>query len=223
MFDSIAHRYDLLNHLLSAGIDRLWRKKAISLLAADSPATILDVATGTADLAIEALKLQPDAVIGIDISNEMLEIGREKVRRIGKADVIDLRQGASEKLPLADGSFDAAVVGFGVRNFEDLDIGLREIHRVLAPGGRLAVLEFSQPGGFPVKQVYDFYFKHVVPRVGKAVSRHETAYEYLNESVDAFPYGEAFLNVMGRAGFNERTAYPQTFGIASIYIGRKPV
>ena len=219
MFDSIAPRYDLLNHLLSLGIDKLWRKKAVSLIAPYGPRRILDVATGTADLAIEAATLNPDLVVGIDISPEMLDIGRRKVQRLGKSEMIELRQGASEDLPLADHSFDAAMVAFGVRNFENLQAGLREMHRVLAEGAPLVVLEFSHPSRFPVKQLYEFYFKHVVPRIGKAVSKHESAYEYLPESVEEFPFGQDFLREMRQAGFEDLSIRPVTFGIASIYFG----
>lgn len=220
MFDAIAHRYDFLNHLLSLGIDRLWRKRAVSLLRPDQPQTILDVATGTADLAIEALKLQPRRIVGVDIAEEMLAIGREKVARLGKSDVIELRRGASENLPLDDDTFDAAMVAFGVRNFEDLGAGLREIERVLRPGGPLVVLEFSHPTRFPVKQVYELYFRQVVPRVGRAVSKHSTAYDYLPESVEEFPFGPAFLEQMESAGFDDLRDIMLTFGIASIYYGR---
>lgn len=220
MFNAIAPRYDLLNHVLSLGIDRLWRKKAVSMLRSDRPRRILDVATGTADLAIEALGLNPDRIVGIDISEEMLEKGRVKVGKLGKADIIDLRLGASEELPLDDNSFDAAMVAFGVRNFENLRGGLEEIARVLVPGRPLVVLEFSHPSHFPVKQVYDFYFRHVVPRVGKAVSKNATAYEYLPESVEAFPHGSLFLGEMEASGFTDLRQQSLTFGIAALYYGR---
>jgi demethylmenaquinone methyltransferase/2-methoxy-6-polyprenyl-1,4-benzoquinol methylase len=221
MFDSIAPRYDLLNHLLSLGIDKLWRKKAVSLLAPHEPKRILDIATGTADLAIEASRLNPELVVGIDISPEMLEVGRQKVERLGKSQTIDLRLGASEDLPLEDASFDAALVAFGVRNFENLQAGLKEINRVLAPGAPLVVLEFSHPTRFPVKQFYEFYFRYIVPRIGKVVSKHDSAYEYLPESVEAFPFGDAFLAEMEQAGFEKLSARPVTFGIASIYYGAR--
>ena len=220
MFDSIAHRYDLLNRLLSAGIDTIWRKRAISMLAPHRPRRILDVATGTADLAIEALKLEPERIVGIDIAAEMLSLGREKVAKIGKSGVIDLRSGASENLPLNDDSFDAAMVAFGVRNFENLRAGLSEIARVLVPGAPLVVLEFSHPARFPVKQVYEFYFKQVVPRVGRAVSKHPSAYEYLPDSVEVFPYGDAFLEEMKACGFSDLRTESLTFGIAALYYGR---
>ncbi|MFV1981055.1 MAG: bifunctional demethylmenaquinone methyltransferase/2-methoxy-6-polyprenyl-1,4-benzoquinol methylase UbiE [Rhodothermia bacterium] len=220
MFDSIAHRYDLLNHLLSLGIDRLWRKKAVSMLKSERPRRILDVATGTADLAIEALRLNPERIVGIDISEKMLEKGRVKVANLGKAGIIDLRQGASENLPLDDNSFDAALVAFGVRNFENLRGGLEEIARVLAPGRPLVVLEFSHPSRFPVKQVYDFYFRHVVPHIGKAVSKNATAYQYLPESVNAFPHGRSFLDEMEASGFTDLRQESLTFGIAALYFGR---
>lgn len=220
MFDAIAHRYDLLNHLLSLGIDRLWRKKAVSLLLDDRPATILDVATGTADLAIEALRLDPGRIVGVDISEEMLENGRQKVEKLGKSDVITLVYGASEELPFSDATFDAAMVAFGVRNFEDLGRGLQEIGRVLKPGCPLVVLEFSHPRRFPIRQLYDFYFRRVVPLVGRLISKHATAYEYLPDSVGVFPYGQTFLDELSAAGFERLEMIPLTFGIASLYLGR---
>ncbi len=220
MFDAIAHRYDFLNHLLSFGIDRLWRRKAVSMLKKDAPRSILDVATGTGDLALRALSLSPEKIVGVDISEGMLEIGRQKIARRGAADVIEMRSGASEDLPLESDTFDAAMVAFGVRNFEDLEQGLREIGRVLRPGAPLVVLEFSHPARFPIKQLYGAYSRYVVPNVGKRVSKHEHAYKYLPDSVSVFPSGADFLNVMERCGFDGLEAHPLTFGIASIYFGR---
>lgn len=221
MFDEIAPRYDLLNRVLSFGIDVWWRKRAVALLAAaldGPPRRLLDVATGTADLAIEALSLGGE-VVGVDISEGMLRGGREKLRRKGLDDRGALVQGDAADLPFEDDVFDGALVAFGVRNFEDLQAGLEGIRRVLRPGAPLVVLEFSHPTAFPVKQGYEFYSKHVLPRVGRAVSGSSEAYEYLPESVAAFPDGEAFLAVMRAAGYRAPLAKPLTFGIVSLYRG----
>lgn len=220
MFDAIAPRYDLLNHLLSFGIDRLWRRKAVAMLKREAPKSILDVATGTADLAIRALTLSPERIVGVDISETMLKLGREKVAAIGADRVIELQTGAAENLPFDDGTFDAAMVAFGVRNFENLRAGLSEIRRVLRPGCLLVILEFSRPERFPIKQLYRFYFRHIVPRVGRSISRHEHAYQYLPDSVDAFPSGDDFLAEMAACGFEDRSVRGLTFGIASLYSGR---
>ncbi|MEM1269332.1 MAG: bifunctional demethylmenaquinone methyltransferase/2-methoxy-6-polyprenyl-1,4-benzoquinol methylase UbiE [Bacteroidota bacterium] len=220
MFDAIAPRYDMLNRALSMGIDRGWRKKAIARLRAEQPKRILDVATGTADLAIAAAGLEPDKVVGVDISEQMLEVGREKVRGRGLSEVVTLQRGDSEKLPFSDNQFDAALVAFGVRNFENLDRGLEQINRVLRPGSKLVVLEFSRPSVFPIKQLFGFYFKHVLPRIGGAVSKDKGAYQYLPDSVQTFPDGDAFLDRMHAAGFTNTEAERLTFGIASIYEGR---
>ncbi len=221
MFDDIAPRYDLLNRMLSFGVDQRWRDRAISELETDRPRRILDVATGTGDLAIKALAVDPEKVVGVDISEEMLERGRGKVRDLGLEDRIVLQKGDAEKLPFSDSQFEAAVVGFGVRNFEDLDRGLREILRVLTPGGRLVVLEFSHPSAFPIKHLYQFYSHVVLPFVGRVVSKNETAYRYLPASVDVFPSGNAFVERLREAGFVDATWRPLTFGIASLYSGRK--
>ncbi len=221
MFDSISPRYDLLNRLLSGGIDIYWRKKAIRKLAPAKPQLILDIATGTADLAIEALSLHPQKIIGVDISEGMLAFGRKKLEKMGLQNKIELRKGDSEALLFDDNTFDAAMVSFGVRNFENLDKGLADICRVLKPGGMLMVLEFSQPTAFPIKQLYAFYSKHILPRIGKVISKDSSAYDYLPESVKAFPYGEMFLQHMRRAGFSETHCEPLTFGICSIYTGKK--
>jgi demethylmenaquinone methyltransferase/2-methoxy-6-polyprenyl-1,4-benzoquinol methylase len=222
MFDAIAPRYDLLNRILSLGIDRSWRRKAVEMLREESPKRILDVATGTADLAIEALALDPKKIVGVDLSEEMLKIGRQKVEKLGETDRIQLRRGDSERLPFSDKQFDAALVAFGVRNFENLRKGLSEIARVLKPGGTLVVLEFSHPRAFPVKQLYQLYSKHVLPRIGNAVSKNDGAYRYLPDSVAAFPDGDAFLSEMKVAGFTDLRQKPLTFGIASLYKGRTP-
>jgi len=220
MFDAIAPRYDFLNHLLSFGIDRIWRRKAVAMLRADAPRTILDVATGTGDLAIRALKLGPEKIVGVDISEAMLERARAKIAGVGAGDIIEMRSGASEQLQFEDNSFDAAMVAFGVRNFENLRAGLSEIARVVRPGGPLVVLEFSRPRHFPIKQLYGLYFRYVIPNVGRTVSRHEHAYQYLPDSVGVFPTGNAFLEEMAATGFEDLRSKPLTFGIASLYFGR---
>ena len=221
MFDDIAPRYDLLNRVLSAGIDQRWRDAAIERLRAERPRRILDVATGTADLAVKALKLEPEKVVGVDISEAMLEKGREKVRRLGVEERIELRLGDAEKLPFSDSQFDAVLVAFGVRNFENLDQGLREIRRVLTPGGRLVVLEFSHPTAFPIKQFYQFYSHVILPFVGRVVSKNDAAYRYLPASVDVFPSGENFLSRLRAAEYGAEEWEPLTFGIASLYSARK--
>ena len=220
MFDAIARRYDLLNRVLSAGIDQRWRKRAVSLLATENPKRILDIATGTADLAIQAMSLKPEQVVGVDISEEMLAVGREKVEKLGLSGVISLESGDAENLQFEDGSFDAILVAFGVRNFGDLGKGLAEMKRVLRSGGVAVVLEFSQPTAFPIKQVYGWYSAHVLPRIGGAISGDAGAYRYLPDSVAAFPDGEQFLARMNDAGFVEARAERLTFGIASLYVGR---
>ena len=224
MFDEIAPRYDLLNRVLSFGTDVWWRRRAVASLGeglgAHRPDRLLDVATGTADLAIEALKLGPREVVGVDISDGMLGVGRAKLRAKGLDRRITLVQGDAADLPFEAASFDGALVAFGVRNFEDLAVGLAGIRRVLRPGAPLVVLEFSQPTAFPVRQGYAFYSKHVLPRIGAAVSGSAEAYEYLPESVAAFPAGEAFLSVFRSAGFRDVEARPLTFGIVSLYRGR---
>ncbi|MBL7838449.1 MAG: bifunctional demethylmenaquinone methyltransferase/2-methoxy-6-polyprenyl-1,4-benzoquinol methylase UbiE [Bacteroidetes bacterium] len=221
MFDSISKRYDFLNHFLSLGIDKLWRKKAVNYLKQDKPKLILDVATGTADLAIECLKLNPDKVIGVDLSEGMLSMGRKKLKASGQDARIELRKGDSEKLLFDDHTFDACTVGFGVRNFENLDKGLTEIFRVLKPGAKLVVLEFSKPRTFPVKQVYNLYFNTILPLWGRYISRSNSAYSYLPESVKHFPDGQDFLNHLEQVGFRDMKMQALSFGICSIYVGTK--
>ncbi|MEM9831804.1 MAG: bifunctional demethylmenaquinone methyltransferase/2-methoxy-6-polyprenyl-1,4-benzoquinol methylase UbiE [Bacteroidota bacterium] len=221
MFNNISRRYDLLNHLLSLGIDIYWRKQAIKLLKPHQPKQILDIATGTADFAIEALALNPDKVIGVDISEGMLAMGHKKLKRRQLDDRIELQLGDSEGLRFNDNVFDAAIVAFGVRNFETLHDGLKDIFRVLKPGGRLVVLEFSKPTRFPMKQLYNFYFKNILPLIGKVISKDQSAYTYLPESVQAFPDGQAFLQALQRAGYTETRCKALTFGISSIYTGKK--
>lgn len=221
MFNRISGRYDFLNHFLSLGIDILWRKKAIRLLKDTHPKQILDVATGTGDFAIEALALNPDRVIGVDISEGMLDVGRAKLtqRKLDKR--IELRTGDSENLPFEDNIFDAVIVAFGVRNFENLEAGLKEMHRVLKPGGTVVILEFSKPSKFPMKQLYNAYFTAILPTVGRLISRDDSAYRYLPESVQAFPDGNDFLNVLSGTGFKNPKCDPLTFGISSLYWGSK--
>lgn len=220
MFDDIAGKYDLLNHLLSLGIDRLWRRKAVRIIGTNTKnPRILDVATGTGDLAIACLKLNPVKVTGIDISEKMLAEGREKLIRKGLASRIELIYGASENIAFNEGSFDVVTSAFGVRNFSDTLKGLTEMHRVLTPAGMIMVLEFSRPVHFPLKQLYLFYFKKVLPLVGKIVSGSRNAYNYLPESVMKFPDNEAFLDLLGRAGFIRVSQIKLSGGIASIYTG----
>jgi demethylmenaquinone methyltransferase / 2-methoxy-6-polyprenyl-1,4-benzoquinol methylase len=221
MFDNISHRYDFLNHFLSLGIDKSWRKKAIRILEPLHPQYILDVATGTGDFALQALALKPKKITGIDISEGMLEIGRKKVRDRNLSAIIDLIHGDSENLPFEENKFDAVTVAFGVRNFENLKRGMLEICRVLKPGGTLVVLEFSKPSRFPFKQVYNFYFKYILPKIGSAVSNDKAAYTYLPKSVEAFPDGEDFLHILQEVGFKNTQCSSLTFGVSSIYTGTK--
>lgn len=221
MFNNIAGNYDFLNHFLSAGIDRHWRKKVIQVLRKAQSKRILDVATGTADLAIAESKLSTEKIIGIDIADQMLEIGRKKIAKKNLTQRISLETGDSEALRFEEASFDAVTVAFGVRNFENLDKGLSEMHRVLENKGIAAILEFSRPRKFPIKQLYSFYFKHILPTLGKIVSKHDSAYTYLPESVSTFPDGEDFLKHMQQAGFSQLQQKPLTFGIATLYTGKK--
>jgi demethylmenaquinone methyltransferase/2-methoxy-6-polyprenyl-1,4-benzoquinol methylase len=226
MFDTISPKYDLLNHVLSGGIDILWRKRAIRELGkfrsdTYAPKRILDIATGTGDFALEALALKPDKIVGMDISEGMLTVGREKMKKRGVDQLIEMRMGDSEGLPLPDNDFDAVIVAFGVRNFENLLKGLTDMHRVTRPGGVCVVLEFSNPRQFPFKQVYGFYSRTILPLIGRLVSKDTSAYTYLPESVQAFPDGPDFLRIYEAAGFTNTKWIPLTFGVASIYIGQK--
>jgi demethylmenaquinone methyltransferase / 2-methoxy-6-polyprenyl-1,4-benzoquinol methylase len=221
MFDSISHRYDFLNHLLSFGIDRYWRKRAIAFLKPYQPKLMLDVATGTGDFAIQALQLNPTKIIGVDISQGMLDMGRRKVTKKKLGNKIELQYGDSENLPFTENTFDAVTVTFGVRNFENIQRGLIEIERVLKPNGTLMILEFSKPQVFPFKHVYSFYFSQILPRVGSWVSNNKTAYNYLHDSVSCFPYGQKFLDILREAGFTDVNEKRLTFGISSIYTARK--
>jgi len=218
MFNRIAPRYDLLNRVLSLGIDVWWRKRAIGYLQPDAPQRILDVATGTADVAILMAKiLKPQEIIGIDIANQMLGLGRQKIQKEGLEACISLETGDSEQLRFADNSFDAVTVAFGVRNFENLEKGLSEMARVLRPGGRLVILEFSKPHIFPIKQLYNTYFRYVLPLIGRLTSRDIRAYTYLFESVQAFPEGNQFNEILTNTGFKQPLCERLTLGICSIY------
>lgn len=221
MFSNISGRYDFLNHFLSLGIDRGWRKKAIAILKPSKPQSILDVATGTGDFALQALVLAPQKIVGVDISEGMLDVGKKKVREQGLEHIVSLQYGDSENLPFADNSFDAITVGFGVRNFEDLRRGLSEMYRVLKPGGKAVILEFSRPRMFPFKQVYSFYFSFILPKIGRIVSKDDSAYTYLPKSVEAFPDGADFLSILQDVGFKQNQCRSLTFGVSSIYTGTK--
>lgn len=221
MFDNIAGNYDFLNHFLSLGIDIYWRKQLVKHLKKQAPKTILDVATGTGDLAIAMLKAKPEKVIGIDISNGMLEVGRKKMKEKSLDHIITLQQADSEELPYEDNSFDAVCVSFGARNFENLEKGLTEMRRVLRDGGQLYILEFSQPTLFPFKQLYQFYFKAILPLIGKVVSKDNSAYSYLPESVKAFPFGKELNRIIENCGYTNAKNIPLTLGISSIYIAKK--
>ncbi|MBK9542218.1 MAG: bifunctional demethylmenaquinone methyltransferase/2-methoxy-6-polyprenyl-1,4-benzoquinol methylase UbiE [Bacteroidetes bacterium] len=221
MFNSIAWRYDFLNHFLSFGIDHYWRKQAINALKKSRPQLILDVATGTGDLAITALQLNPVKVFGVDISSDMLEIGRKKLLKKNLQHKIELLEVDSEKLIFEDNKFDALTVGFGVRNFENLEKGLSEMRRVLKPGGKLVVLEFSQPTSSVMRGLYNFYSTKVTPFLGKLISKDKAAYTYLHESVSAFPFGKDFTNILEKTGYQNTNIRPLTFGIATVYTAEK--
>ncbi len=222
MFDSIAYRYDFLNRFLSAGIDIIWRKNALKELKALDPKKILDVATGTADVAIMASKsLHPEKIIGIDISDGMLDFGRKKIEKLNLGNIIELVNGDSETINFADNSFDAVTVAFGVRNFQNLEKGLGEIKRVLRPGGKLVVLEFSKPKSVGIKQLYNVYMKVVAPGMGKLFSKNRNAYKYLDESIKKFPEGKNFTTILDTLGYRNTYCKPQSLGICSIYCGEK--
>jgi len=222
LFDSIAHRYDLLNHLLSGGMDFYWRRRAVKHLSDLHPKRVLDVATGTGDFAIAALTVSPEQVTGVDIAGHMLEVGRDKLRRKGLDHRIQLHNGEAEHLEFPDDAFDAAMVAFGARNFENLEKGLREMQRVVRPGGRIIVLEFSKPVSFPFRQIYFFYFTRLLPLIGKVISGNPAAYRYLPDSVLQFPEGNDFLRILESAGFMRTLQERISFGIATIYTGTKP-
>jgi demethylmenaquinone methyltransferase / 2-methoxy-6-polyprenyl-1,4-benzoquinol methylase len=221
MFNNISANYDFLNHFLSLGIDHLWRKKAVKQLQASQPKIMLDLATGTGDFAIACLKLQPEKIIGMDISAGMLDVGKIKMKKRAFDHIIDMQLGDSENMPFADHTFDAITVGFGVRNYENLEKGLSEMLRVLKPGGQAVILEFSKPKAFPIKQLFGFYSKVLIPLFGKYISKDERAYTYLPESVAAFPEGADFVAVLQKVGYQTTKPIRLSGGIASIYIGKK--
>jgi demethylmenaquinone methyltransferase/2-methoxy-6-polyprenyl-1,4-benzoquinol methylase len=221
MFDAIAPTYDFLNHFMSAGIDFWWRRKTIALLKKSEPKSILDIATGTGDLAIAAAKLQPDTIIGLDVAKDMVAIGVDKVAKKNLSDMITLQVGDAENLPMKKNTFDAVMVGFGVRNFGDLEKGLSEMHRVLNENGTVAILEFSKPKVFPVKQLFALYSKFVIPTIGRLVSKDKKAYSYLPSSVKAFPEGEDFIEILKKVGYKNPTAKRLTFGVATVYTAIK--
>ena len=221
MFDTISENYDGLNKIISLGTDATWKKKILQMVKLQHPTSILDIATGTGDFAIEALALKPEKIVGVDISEGMLNVGKEKVKKLGVDNIIEMQLGDSERLLFEDNTFDAVIVSFGVRNFENLEKGLTDMCRVMKPGGTCIVLEFSKPKSFPFKQIYNFYFKYILPTIGNMVSKDSSAYTYLPESVQAFPDGEDFLKVYHKAGFTQTQCLPLTFGISTIYIGKK--
>ena len=222
MFDNISPNYDFLNHFLSFGIDNIWRKKTIKVVSEDNPKLILDVATGTGDLALAAQKaINPDKIIGLDLSNGMLNIGRVKIEKRKLKEKLEFIQGDSENLPFEDQYFDAVMVSFGVRNFENLNKGISEIYRVLKTNGKIIVLEFSKPKNFPIKQTYFIYSKYILPTFGSLISKDKSAYHYLPESVEAFPEGEDFLEKLREIGFSNLKLQKLSGGIATIYSGKK--
>lgn len=222
MFDHIAPRYDFMNRFLSIGIDKAWRKKAIKKFRRDKPKTLLDVATGTADMALMAARiLKPEKIIGIDISEKMLDVGRKKITTESLQTIIELRSGDGETIAFPDNSFDGVMVAFGVRNFENLEKGLQEILRVLKPGSQLVVLEFSKPRIPGVKGLYNFYMGTIAPQLAKWFNQNKKAYEYLNESAKAFPDRQRFVDILSKTGFSACYYHALTFGICCIYSARK--
>lgn len=222
MFDSIAENYDFLNHTLSMGIDRMWRKKSLLSLKTINPQSILDIATGTGDLAIQAYDLlKPEKILAIDLSEGMMNVGRQKVKKLNLEQVISFDKQDCTALTLPDNSFDAAMVAFGVRNFENLDKGLQEILRVLKPGGRLMILELSTPRSFPMKQSYWLYSKLFIPTIGRFISKDKAAYSYLPKSIEAFTQGKDMVKVLSKNGFKNAGYKTYTFGICSMYVGDK--
>lgn len=221
MFDTISDNYDGLNRVISLGIDKKWRKKVVKLVIDTNPKSVLDIATGTGDLAISFAKFDIPKIVGFDLSEGMLSIARKKVTSQNIVDKIEFLQGDSEEMPFENNSFDAITVAFGVRNFENLEKGLSEILRVLKPGGLFVVLETSVPTKFPFKQGYYFYSKSILPLVGKLFSKDKVAYNYLSESASVFPYGETFNNILRKIGFKDVKNKPQTLGVASIYTASK--
>lgn len=224
MFDSIAWRYDFLNHFLSLGIDRLWRRRAVGCFSPKRDGVYLDVAAGTGDMCVELVRdLHPARVIGIDISEGMLGVGREKIKSLGLEGCVDLRYGNCERLDFGEDLFDGATIGFGIRNFQNPQKGLSEIYRVLKGGGELVVLEFSRPRMWLVRFFFDFYFCHILPLIGRFFSKHRSAYSYLPESVMGFAYGEDFANWMRGVGFTDVSYFSLMFGVATVYRGVKGI
>ena len=221
MFNNISKEYDGLNRVISFGTDVTWRKKVVKIVAKTNPHKVLDIATGTGDLAINLVKTGADKIVGLDISEGMLAVGKKKVNKLNLASKIELVLGDSENMPFQDNEFDAITVAFGVRNFEHLEKGLTEIYRVLKPGGIFVVLETSVPTKFPFKQGYNVYTKHIMPTIGKIFSKDKVAYKYLSNSAVSFPYGNRFNNILQKIGFNSVEHKPQTFGVATIYIANK--
>tara|TARA_B100000767_G_scaffold107408_1_gene102986 strand:- start:97 stop:828 length:732 start_codon:yes stop_codon:yes gene_type:complete len=221
MFDNISKEYDILNRVISFGIDISWRKKIVKILKSKNPSMILDVATGTGDLAIELVKTNAKKIIGLDISKGMLDVGIDKIKDKKLNNTVEMVIGDSENLKYENNFFDAVTVSFGVRNFESLDSGLREIFRVLKPNGSLVILETSNPTKFPFKQFYTVYSKYILPLIGKIFSKDKLAYNYLSESSAEFPYGEKFNNILKKIGFTNVVDFPQTFGVATIYVASK--
>ena len=222
MFNDIAPRYDFMNRFLSAGIDKSWRKKSILQFLKDKPQNLLDVATGTGDMAIMAAKkLNPKKITGIDISTKMLEIGRQKIEKQGLASVITLESGDSETINFADNTFDGVMAAFGVRNFENLEKGMQEILRVMKPGAKLVVLEFSKPVLPGVKGLYNLYMGVIAPQMAKLFNQNKQAYQYLNESAKAFPDRQQFVDILKNVGFSDTYFKPLSLGICCIYVGRK--
>ncbi len=222
MFDTISDHYDGLNRIISLGSDMAWRRRVVRLVDDENPDRILDIATGTGDLAIQLAETRATQIVGIDISEGMLSVGVGKVREKGLVGKIEMIRGDSEALPFETGQFDAATVAFGVRNFENLEKGLAEVYRVLCPGGRFVILETSIPTRFPFKQGYKIYARGIMPLIGRIFSKDRTAYSYLSKSAAAFPYGEAFNNILRKIGFIDVADEPQMFGAASIYVAKKP-
>jgi demethylmenaquinone methyltransferase / 2-methoxy-6-polyprenyl-1,4-benzoquinol methylase len=223
MFDAIARRYDLLNHVLSGGIDRQWRKRAIRSLALTGTERVLDLCTGTGDLAVAAARARPSAarVVGIDFAGAMLQVGREKLRKAALDGRITLVRGDATRIPLDEGVMDAITIGFGIRNVEDMEGACREMRRVLKPGGRLAILEFAVPTVPGVSAFYLWYLHHVLPRIGRAISRHHAAYGYLTASIDAFSTPDEFVKILRQGGFTAVSAVPLTFGSVILYTARR--
>ncbi len=221
MFDNISKNYDGLNRVISFGIDVSWRKKVIKIVSKNNPQQLLDIATGTGDLALMMSKLNPQRIVGLDISEGMLEVGRQKIAAANLSDKIEMVVGDSENMPFEDNTFDAITVSFGVRNFANLDKGLTEIRRVLKPNGTFVILETSNPTKFPFKQGYKFYTSFILPIIGKIFSKDKVAYSYLCESANSFPFGEALDNILKKNGFINTEYKPVTFGVATIYSATK--